>query len=82
MPYIDPSVRRDLEWGERDPETPGELNWVITMEIVAYLDRKGLSYQTINDVLGALEGAKLEFDYRVVRAYEAEKRKINGDVYR
>jgi hypothetical protein len=81
MPYIAEDARRELTYGDRDPETPGELNWAITLEVVAYLDRKGLSYQSINDIVGALEGAKLEFYRRVAVPFEAEKQIVNGDVY-
>ena len=36
---------------------------------------------SLDDVLGALEGAKLEFVRRVVVPYEERKMKENGDVY-
>jgi hypothetical protein len=39
------------------------------------------SYQSINDVLGALEGAKLEFYRRIAAPYEDTKIQENGDVY-
>lgn len=81
MPYIPHVDRRDLSFGNRDPETPGELNWAITVELVAYVDRMGLSYTTINEVIGALEAAKLEFYRRVAVPYEKKKMVANGDVY-
>jgi len=40
-----------------------------------------LRYQNINDLLGALEGAKLELYRRVAAPYEDEKVESNGDVY-
>ena len=40
-----------------------------------------LTYQTMNDIIGALEGAKLEFYRRVVVPYENDKIEQNGDVY-
>lgn len=40
-----------------------------------------LNYQMINDVMGALESAKLEFYRRIAVPYEETKRKDNGDVY-
>jgi hypothetical protein len=43
--------------------------------------RQPLTYQTMNDCLGALEGAKLEFYRRVVVPYEEQKKYENGDVY-
>jgi hypothetical protein len=79
MPYIDPAKR--LELTERRPENVGELNYVFTLFIAAYCRQKGISYQTINDVLGALEGAKLEFYRRIAAPYENQKLLANGDVY-
>ena len=75
MPYI-PQKERDEEWRHA-----GELNYHFTRMIVGYFEDKGLSYQTINDILGALEGAKLEFYRRVVVPYEDKKIVENGDVY-
>lgn len=94
MPYIKEEDRLEL-LGALDPfyigeghidEIPcpsnaGELNYVITVIITEYLKRKGLRYQQINDVVGALEGAKAEFYRRVVVPYEDKKIEENGDVY-
>ena len=80
MPYIDWPRRRQLDAGSW-PCTPGELNFEITKAILNFLDLDKLNYQGINDVLGALEGAKMEFYRRVVVPYEIEKCKANGDVY-
>ena len=78
MPYIKPDARKQLVYCA--PESAGELNYLITQLIVAYA--KAIpSYQSINDVLGALEGAKLEFYRRVAIPYENRKRQENGDVY-
>jgi hypothetical protein len=63
------------------PATPGELNYTFTREIKEYIGTKGLRYQTINDIIGALEGAKMEFYRRVVAPYEDQKIQENGDVY-
>ena len=80
MPYIKPDRREPLIQS-REAESPGELNFLLSRELVTYLDRKGLSYHTINDALGALEGAKLEFYRRVVAPYEDLKIRENGDIY-
>ncbi len=80
MPYIKPDRREPLILS-REAENPGELNFLLSREIKAYLDRKGLSYHTINDALGALEAAKQEFYRRVVAPYEDLKIRENGDVY-
>lgn len=84
MPYIT-QARRDAMAnytcdGER-PITAGELNYTITKLIIEYITHEGLSYQVINDIVGALEGAKLEFYRRIAVPYEDEKREANGDVY-
>lgn len=79
MPYIDRQLRTDATCAQ--PTTPGELNYAITMLLMRYLDDKPHSYQTINDALGALVGAKLEFYRRVAALYEDEKLEENGDVY-
>lgn len=80
MPYITNQARNELA-NTRITETPGELNYAFTTIIAAYIKEMGLSYQHINDVLGALEGAKLEFYRRVVVPYEDQKIQENGDVY-
>lgn len=59
----------------------GELNKAITKILIKYLHDRKLSYQTINDIVGALEGAKLEFYRRVAADYENKKIQENGDVY-
>jgi hypothetical protein len=81
MPYIT-QVQRDA-LAKRPPASPGELNYAITKLISAYAlsDYGQLSYTMINDVLGALEGAKLEFYRRVAVDYETAKLAAHGDVY-
>ncbi len=80
MPYIVPQRRETIshDW---PAETAGELNYVLTMTVLRYLETKGKSYQAINDIVGALVGCKDEFTRRVVRPYEDQKIKQNGDVY-
>jgi len=81
MPYID-EVRRVklLEFNDQ-PQNAGELNFLITNLITKYIFMKGEKYQHYNDVIGALEGAKLEIYRRKIAPYEDIKRKENGDVY-
>jgi len=80
MPYIS-AVSRKVMINTGQPNNAGELNYLFTMIIDDYLVRNGLKYQNINDVIGALEGAKLELYRRVAAPYEDEKIKQNGDVY-
>lgn len=82
MPYIEADDRDALEpKSKAEPTKTGELNYQITMLLVNYTQKHGLSYGTVNDVLGALEGAKLEYYRRVAVPYEQRKFSENGDVY-
>lgn len=88
MPYIPKSQRKSIDEMIDNVvmENPGELNYAITRLLLGYLldkknERGHTSYQDINDVLGALEGAKLEFYRRGAATYETKKIKENGDVY-
>ena len=87
MPYIEQKDRNKFSLDTLLSEieaygiTPGELNYLVTRLAKAYVDRKGLSYTHINDVLGALDGAKQEFYRRVASPYEDHKISLNGDVY-
>ncbi len=79
MPYIKVEDRlRVITQG--CPNTAGELNYLFTMLSRDYIHEKGESYQTYNDILGALEGAKLELYRRQVAPYEDIKIQENGDV--
>jgi len=78
MPYIKQSERDFLL--DSIPETAGQLNYMISRLIKDYVIRQGLAYQTINDIVGALEGAKVEFQRRVVAPYEDKKILENGDI--
>jgi hypothetical protein len=80
MPYIQYVRRERMDAGEH-PLDAGELNYKLTTTILDYLQFHGQKYQTINDIIGALEGAKLEFYRRFVANYENEKIDTNGDVY-
>jgi hypothetical protein len=81
MPYIPQARRLALTLRETPIKTTGELNFVFSDLIDSYMATYGLGYTAINDVLGALEGAKAEFLRRIVAPYEDRKRLENGDVY-
>ena len=80
MPYIPEEAKVDLAMNG-EAATPGELNFLLTVECLRYMEMQGLNYQTINDILGALEGAKQEFYRRVAVPYENMKAYQNGDIY-
>lgn len=80
MPYIKQERRIPLMSGAIPPDNPGDLNFLLTTVLTNYVAHNGKSYQTYNDCLGALEGAKLEFYRRKVAVYENLKIQENGDV--
>ena len=86
MPYID----RDSRTKFKEPikalwdliGTDGELNYVITMLAINFVDKQGGdTYSNIGRALMAMEMAKLEFYRRKAAAYEQLKSLQNGDVY-
>lgn len=82
MPYIKQNDRYELwNYDERNVSTPGELNYVITGILNEYIVDNGESYQSYNDIIGALEGAKMEIYRRKIVPYEDKKIAENGDVY-
>jgi len=82
MPYVTKRDRPRLDDGG-DADTPGELNYIITKKVDSYLTRKGVNYANLNEIIGVLECAKLEFYRRIVANYEDSKIENieNGDVY-
>lgn len=83
MPYISQERRRELEdFDYTDAEiSAGDLNFMISTLLNEIIHAKGLSYSTINELIGMLECAKLELYRRVAAPYEDLKIKENGDVY-
>ncbi|MGH9904381.1 MAG: DUF6899 family protein [Pyrinomonadaceae bacterium] len=82
MPYITSEARARLDKGGK-PETAGELNYAITRLVDDYLIQKGgIRYAHLNEVIGALECSKLELYRRVAAPYEDQKLSETGDVYR
>jgi len=82
MPYISEEQRKKLiPKCESYPTSSGDLNFQITCLVLEYIKYNGSSYKQMNDVVGALESAKLEFYRRLVSPYEDKKIKDNGDVY-
>ena len=67
--------------------TPGELNYLVTAICKEYAkysnessDVYAARYQAHNDIIGALEGCKLEFYRRFTAKYEDIKIRANGEV--
>lgn len=80
MPYLNNAVKGSLADG-RLPMTGGELNYLISTLIDQFVTRRGLSYNVLNEAMGALECAKLEVYRRIAAPYEDKKSSENGDVF-
>lgn len=80
MPYVKPADRDLLDDG-MPPESAGQLNYIITRLCDEYIVSHGLSYTSVNEVMGVLECAKLELYRRIIAPYEDDKLDENGDVY-
>lgn len=80
IPYIKADRRKEIMFEDSAPTCAGELNYAITMLLIEYWCEHH-NYQGINDIVGALEGAKMEFTRRITIPYEKGKIKENGDVY-
>ena len=59
---------------------PGVINYILTKFFKEIVKAKGETYQTYNDILGAIEGAKLELYRRDIAIYENRKINENGEV--
>ncbi len=84
MPYLKDADQHSLDelaYFGVHMDTPGHLNYAITLLMISYLDRKGLSYANIAETLAGGTEAVNEFRRRVLVPYEDKKIKENGDVY-
>lgn len=79
MPYIKEERKKDVL--VNGATNAGELNYLFTYWIGQYILDKDESYQTYNDIMGALEGTKQELYRRKILPYENIKMSQNGDVY-
>jgi hypothetical protein len=83
MPYISRERRIILEPSPAATlvRGAGELTFAFTEQIQGYIEGNGLSYQTLAEILGALRGAELDLERRIITPYEQMKQEDNGDVW-
>lgn len=79
IPYIPREQRYEIDLNNAAPETPGQLNYAITVLCLRYLGQAP-DYADYNEVVGVLECAKLELYRMQVAPYEAGKILENGNV--
>ena len=85
MPYIHPENRDRFTYLDSELESlckydklnAGEIQYIIALMIK---HSRPENYQDMNDVMGALAGAQMEFYRRTVAPYEDTKITLNGDV--
>ncbi len=82
MPYIDPKGRPEFEKHIEalQPNSAGELNYVLSRICAGYLTRKGKRYANLNEIMGVLSCVAHEFYRRVAAPYEDGKIKESGDI--
>jgi len=86
MPYIKNQYRSKINEiiakldNENSINNEGDLNYLITNICLCFTRRKGLSYSTINTVMGVLSCVAREYYRRLVSNYENKKIKENGDL--
>jgi len=86
MPYITPQKRSKFSDANMEDifdniTNAGEFNYILSLMCKRYIKNQNLNYQTLNDIVGAMECCKLELTRRVISPYEDTKIKSNGDVY-
>ena len=87
MPYILETDREVIEQDLIDvgldwtPDNAGELNFVVSTFIANYIRANGLKYANVNEMIGALECAKMELNRVIIGPYEDIKIRENGPVY-
>lgn len=58
----------------------GDMNYVVSKLCKKYIENEGECYQKYNDLMGALEGIKLELYRKNISPYEDIKEKENGKI--
>jgi len=87
MPYITVENRdhideclqvEGIQWV---PASAGELNYCISKFVSNYVETNKTKYAILNEMVGALECAKLEIYRMLIAPYEDVKIKENGSVF-
>ena len=79
MPYIPKSEKVKVDQDNLITNA-GQFNYALNQVISIYIDQNEFNYQTCNDIIGAMECAKMELYRRLLAPYEDKKILQNGDV--
>ena len=80
MPYITKAERVLLHEGAQAINA-GHLNYQLSMIVDEYLFEHGVSYASLNDVMGVLACMQQEIYRRIAAPLENSKIEQNGDVF-
>lgn len=82
MPYINPNRAAELAKSHHldfdEPLKPGDIAWAVSEDVAAYLEQNGVSFETLNAMVGVLENVKNELHSRLIDSYERAKRNSGG----
>ncbi len=90
MPYIPETERKGIDKLlnevleniiDNNINTHGKLNYMISKIIHTFVEKQGMNYQNLNNVIGMLECVKAEYYRRIVSPYEDIKKNENGEVF-
>lgn len=85
MPYIDKKARKIYDefihsLVHQNIGCSGKLNYILTKICHEYIKQHGLTYANINEVVGVLSCAQMEFYRMIAVPLERQKRRENGPV--
>lgn len=85
MPYLPSSQKERIDRGLialnlSELKDSGALNYAIHQVVSQYISENKENYQVYNDIIGALECAKMELYRRLISDYENKKILLNKDV--
>jgi len=78
--YIDELVDQAGKIDGFESGKAGIFNYIVTRLGIAFVG-ENVRYAKLNEIIGAMECAKLEFYRKLAAPYEDEKIADNGDVY-
>ena len=79
MPYIPKSEKKKVDQDNLIVNA-GQFNYALHQVIDIYFKQNDFNYQSCNDIIGAMECAKMELYRRLLALYEDKKILQNGDV--
>ncbi len=81
MPYISEEAKKCLAVEGFPIENPGNLTYMIQQVLKRYWKNSPQKYRAIAEILGSIQGARFDFEQRIVKDYERTKLEANGDVW-